>query len=279
MLDFAYIVRDAVIPYISKDAKHVLEHLASRQGDNNCSWPSTQTLADCTNISLKGVQRAINCLIANRLIIRESGKQAGRTNRYKVTLPSGYVEAWLIQHKRTRKVRQGDLPHVGQGVLPGGSKPTSGVGQCDSRKETQSSEKTLTANQQTVSKSVGRPASIHTHTPTKGDVCAYETPVPTKDEPIVRLPGGKYSVHKDYAAHVCRETGSSSDESFAFWSYNQLRGWPKLAAMSLVDIAKAWTKNWQKKHPEEYAHERDLRLEAKRRREEEALRAAVAAEQ
>jgi len=291
MLDFAYIVRDSVIPYITKDAKHILEHLASREGDNCGSWPSTQTLASCTNISLKGVQRAINCLLENHLITRESGKQAGRVNHYKVTLPSSYVEAWVSLHKKTRRVRQGDLPavsrpdlpSVGRPVLPGKSNPSLGVGHGGLQIQTLSCEHKTTHTKQEVSSSVSScclPAAGDCQTqPQSGRMTIANEPGTTKGAKIVKMGPGKFSVDKVYAARICWESGSPNQEAYNFWRYNQARGWPLLATMTIEDIAKEWTSRWQRKHPDAYAHEQELRLEAKLRREERALRAAVAAGQ
>ena len=102
MRDIAYIVRDMVIPEITKDAKHILLHLASREGDNETSWPSQRTLSECTNISIKGVQRALNCLLAHNLITRESGKLKGKANCYRVTIPATYIQEYYLKRDEKR---------------------------------------------------------------------------------------------------------------------------------------------------------------------------------
>ena len=149
MQELAYIVRDAHLPDITKDAKHILWHLASREGENEASWPSTRTMSLCTNISQKGVLRAIQCLKEHNLIEVESGKDAGRPNRYRVTLPEAVVSSWYEQNGKRRKVGQrvppkvgqGVRPTVGQDVRPGGTNAAPGLDTVTHRKETNMSNK------------------------------------------------------------------------------------------------------------------------------------------
>lgn len=118
MRDLIFIVRDMVIPEITKDAKHILFHLASREGENAESWASQRTLALTTNISVKGVQRAINCLLEHNLITRESGKLQGKTNRYRVTIPAAYIQEYYANRKPSRKRAQKVSHHDLQGKPP-----------------------------------------------------------------------------------------------------------------------------------------------------------------
>ena len=103
----------------------------------------------------------------------------------------------------------------------------------------------------------------------------------TKSTPcacIKRLPSGRFSVDRIYASKTCWDVGASNEQAYKFWRYNQTRGWPLLATMELVDIARRWRDRWQREHPDEYDHEQDIRRKARERREREALEAAYAAQ-
>lgn len=259
MSNLAYIVRDAAIPYITKDAKHILDHLASREGGNDGAWPSTATLSRCTNISLKGVQRAINCLIANALVVRTSGKAAGRVNHYRITLPQHYVDEWYAQHPKARREGHADPPRVGRGDEAGRPNAPAGVGQRDPRSESQLEEgKTNRQGNVDVGKSVS--------------TCAQPPP------DVVSLPHGKFVVAKMLAVKVCYEIGCTAEEAYKFWRYNQVRGWPLLATMELVEVARRWRDAWSKEQPDAYRTECERRREEKRRREEAELRRRIEAE-
>ena len=257
MQDFAYIVRDSVIPYITSNAKHVLDHLASREGENGEAWPSTKTISDCTNISMKGVQRAINQLLENHLITRTSGKLLGRSNRYKVTLPLELVQIYADQHPQKRirvkdyapqEVGRADLPTVGHGDARGRTIGADGVGRPDLRSKSILCENKTTDTQKDVCKSV----SLST---------APQQPT------IQKLPRGRFSVDRTFAARTCYDVGASNEEAYKFWRYNQTRGWPLLATMELIDVARRWRDTWRREHPDEYEHEQDVRRAAKERRE------------
>ena len=292
MQDLAYIVRDSVIPYINANAKHVLDHLASREGENGEAWPSAQTIADCTCISVKGVQRAINCLLENRLITRTSGKLTGRSNHYKVTLPLELIQIYAEKHPNKRikvgqiarsEVGQSDLPPVGHRDPGGRTSAGSGVGHPDLRSKTLMSENKTTQTQKDVSSSVSlcHPPIATNRTPPKSGGVDCGNGAVTKapqGELITRLPNGRFKVDRIHAAYTCWQVGVSNEEAYKFWRYNQTRGWPLLATMALIDIARRWRDKWQHEHPDEFNHEYNLRLEAKRRREKEALEAAYAAQ-
>lgn len=288
MSNLAYIVRDSHIPYITKDAKHILDHLASREGENDESWPSTRTLSECTNISLKGVQRAINCLIANELIVRTSGKQSGSANHYKVTLPQFYADAWRKDAKKGKRVRQHDLPTVGHAVPPRRPSDAAGVGQGDAQREKVTCEEKSTQTQNKVSESVRSssqsPVAKRLTLPSKGNRAAVGNEVIERDEkgaPVIcRLAEGRYTVDRTYGAYTCWRTGCSNEEAHKFWRYNQSRGWPLLASgMSLLDIALRWRDTWSAMDPEGYRYERERRQSAERRKQEQRLMAAAAADQ
>ena len=292
MQDLAYIVRDSVIPYINANAKHVLDHLASREGENGEAWPSAQTIADCTCISVKGVQRAINCLLENRLITRTSGKLTGRSNHYKVTLPLELIQIYAEKHPNKRikpsqfarsEVGHSDLPPVGHRDPGGRTSAGSGVGHPDLRSKTLLSENKTTQTQKDVSSSVSLchpPIATNRTPPKSGGVDCGNGAVTNKPqgELITRLPNGRFKVDRIHAAYTCWQVGVSNEEAYKFWRYNQVRGWPLLATMDLIDIARRWRDTWQREHPAEFEHEYNLRLEAKRRREKEALEAAYAAQ-
>ena len=285
MRDFAYVVRDSVIPYITSNAKHVLDHLASREGENGEAWPSAQTISSCTNISVKGVQRAIKSLLEHNLIVCTSGKLLGRSNRYKVTLPPELVRAYADKHPNKRvkvsqfarpEVGQGDLPPVGRGDARGGSGAAAGVGHPDLRSKTILREEKQTNTQKDVSLSVSlcHPSVATNHTPpASGRVDCGNGTVTTMQQPIVCLANGRYKVDRIHAARTCWEIGVSNEEAYKFWRYNQVRGWPLLATMELVDIARRWRDTWQREHPVEFEREYNLRLEARRRRERQAAEA------
>lgn len=288
MHDLAYIVRDSSIPYISKDAKHILDHLASREGGKEESWPSTQTLASCTNISLKGVQRAINCLIENGLVTRVSGKLTGTVNHYKVTLPAHYIDEWCARNRKSaRRVGRADLPPVGHAVLPGRPSEAAGVGHGGLRIEKPLCEGKETETQDKVSQSVCLSQSpiAQRHTPPpKGGRGTFGNEVIERDEKgvavVERLANGKFRVDRTYGAFTCWRTGCSNGEAHKFWRYNQARGWPLLAdGMSLLDIALRWRDAWMASDPEGYRQERELRAAAGLRKEEERLRAEIEAEE
>ena len=95
---------------------------------------------------------------------------------------------------------------------------------------------------------------------------------------ITRLPSGRFSVDRIYAAKTCWEVGVSNEEAYKFWRYNQTRGWPLLATMQLVDVARRWRDKWMREDPGGYEHEQEIRREARRARERRALEAACAAQ-
>ena len=290
MQDFAYIVRDSVIPYISSNDKHVLDHLASREGENGEAWPSAQTIADCTNISLRGVQRAIKSLLDHRLIVCVSGKLTGRSNRYKVTLPAALIQAYADEHPKKRikvtdfatsEVCHADAPTVGQGDARGATSAASGVRHPDGRSKTILLENKTTNTQKDVSQSVSlcHPPIVTTHTPPQSGRVCLDNGAVTKSTPhacITRLANGRFSVDRTYAAKTCWDVGASNEQAYKFWRYNQTRGWPLLATMQLIDVARRWRDRWQREHPDEYQHEQDLRQEARERRERESLAAYAA---
>ena len=301
MQDFAYIVRDSVIPYISSNAKHVLDHLASREGENGVAWPSAQTIADCTNISLRGVQRAIRSLLDHRLIVCVSGKLTGKSNRYKVTLPAALIQTYAdnypqkhirvkdfatseVCHADAPPIRHADTPTVGQGDARGATGDAAGVRHPDGRSKTLLIENKTTNIQKDVSQSVSlcHPPIVTTHTPPKSGRVCLDNGAVTKSTPpdgcVRRLPSGRFSVDRTYAAKTCWEVGASNEQAYKFWRYNQTRGWPLLATMELVDVARRWRDRWQREHPDAYQHEQDIRREAKERRERRALEAAYAAQ-
>lgn len=260
MQDLAYIVRDAYLPEITKDAKHILWHLASREGDNEVSWPSTRTMSLCTNISQKGVLRAIQCLRAHNLIEVESGKDSGRPNRYRVTLPEAVISSWYQQNGKRRKVGQGVRPMVGQGVAPsvgqdvrpGGSNAARGLDTMTHRKETIESNKN---SQEKICQSVSMSQAANEQTD------AYGTWA--KNMQLV----GKRPIAKKEAIWVAYNLGLPPDECEAFWRYNQPKGWPLLETMSLLDIAKTWRDRLKQKCPSALADERARRESEKFMRE------------
>ena len=227
MRDIAYIVRDMVIPEITKDAKHILLHLASREGDNETSWPSQRTLSECTNISIKGVQRALNCLLAHNLITRESGKLKGKANCYRVTIPATYIQEYYLKRDEKRGTgnrQQGRSKRkVGHSDLQGRPNETQGCVTVTYIKENNKEENK--------SKSVSNPTNRHT-------------------------------IAKNEAAKICYSLGASKEEAFKFWRYNEAKGWPLLDTMTLLDIAKRWIDEWQRREPESYAYEVNRRREA-----------------
>ena len=291
MRDFAYIVRDSVIPYISSNAKHVLDHLASREGENGEAWPSAKTISDCTNISVKGVQRAIKSLLENHLIVCTSGKLLGKSNRYRVTLPPELVQIYAQKHPGKRikvsqfaraEVGQSDLPAVGRRDARGRSGGTSEVGQPDLQSKTILREEKQTKINKDVSPSVRscHPSAATTTTPPPSGrvVCGNGTVTTEPHRTVIeRLPNGRFKVDRIHAARTCWEVGVSNEQAYKFWRYNQVRGWPLLATMELVDIARRWRDTWQRENPEEFEREYNARLEAKRRAERERLEAAAAA--
>ena len=270
MQELAYIVRDAHLPDITKDAKHILWHLASREGENEASWPSTRTMSLCTNISQKGVLRAIQCLKEHNLIEVESGKDAGRPNRYRVTLPEAVVSSWYEQNGKRRKVGQrvppkvgqGVRPTVGQDVRPGGTNAAPGSDTVTHRKETNMSNKN---NQQKICSSVSPSAA-----PTNG-TDAHATWAKNLEQV------GRREIGKAEAKWVCWNLGMPKDEGEKFWRFNQTRHWPLLESMSLLDLAKAWRDKLLKECPsaiaDEYARRRYEKEQAELR-ELERRRAA-----
>lgn len=265
MHDLAYIVRDAHIPSITKDAKHILWHLASREGDNEVSWPSTRTMSLATNISQKGVQRAINCLIANGLIAVESGKQLGRPNHYRVTLPPAYIDEWYENNGKRRKVSQRVRPKVGQdgraevGQTGGGGQTIAAspsVTVSDIKETNKSNKNSQEKISQSVSTSAG--ASEPTHA----------------NATLAMNKGGnpKRSIDKKVAMKICYDLGMPMYECESFWLYNQTRGWPLLDTMSLEDNAKAWRNTLNRQCPSAIGDELKRRREAAKQAEERELR-------
>ena len=260
MQELAYIVRDAHLPDITKDAKHILWHLASREGENEASWPSTRTMSLCTNISQKGVLRAIQCLKKHNLIEVESGKDAGRPNRYRVTLPEAVVSSWYEQNGKRRKVGQrvppkvgqGVRPTVGQDVRPGGTNAAPGSDTVTHRKETNMSNKN---NQQKICSSVSTSQAAPQQTDAHGTWA--------KNMELV----GKRPIAKDEAVWVAYNLGMPPDECEAFWRYNQPKGWPLLETMSLLDIAKTWRDQLKRRCPSAISDERARRESEKFMRE------------
>lgn len=260
MHDLAYIVRDAHIPSITKDAKHILWHLASREGDNEVSWPSTRTMSLATNISQKGVQRALSCLAAHGLIAVESGKQLGRPNHYRVTLPPAYIDEWYEKNGKRRKVSQRVRPKVSQDDQAEVGQ-TSGGGQSNDApssvmvshiKETNMSNKN---NQEKISQSVSMSAAPSEPTD------AHRTWAKNM------LIAGMRPIAKEEAYWVAYQLGMPPDECEKFWRYNQPKGWPLLETMSLLDIAKTWRDRLKQKCPSALADERARRESEKFMRE------------
>lgn len=249
MQELGYIARDAYIPEITKDAKHVLFHLASREGDHDASWASHRTMSMCTNISVRGVQRAIECLIEHGLVAVESGKTAGRANRYRVTLPQRIVDEWYRQNGKRRKVSHRDVPSLRQPDAPGFGQPDGAGAPKDAQ-----GYATVTYRKETLGRKQSQSESVGPAAPTDSQTAAQAV--------IQKLDTGKFSVDKDHAHRIAYDLGLSKGECEAFWRYNQTRGWPLLAVMTLEDIAKAWLDKWLKAEPSGYANERDRRRQA-----------------
>lgn len=238
MRDIAYIVRDMVIPEITKDAKHILLHLASREGDNETSWPSQRTLSECTNISIKGVQRALNCLLAHNLITRESGKLKGKANCYRVTIPATYIQEYYLKRDQGSGIRDQKKRDEGWGMRDERRGKRKKVGHSDLQ---------------------GRPNE------TQGCVTVTYIKENNKEEnksKSVSNPTNRHTIAKNEAAKICYSLGASKEEAFKFWRYNEAKGWPLLDTMPLPDIAKRWIDEWQRREPESYAYEVNRRREA-----------------
>ena len=255
MRDIAYIVRDMVIPEITKDAKHILLHLASREGDNETSWPSQRTLAQCTNISIKGVQRALNCLLAHNLITRDSGKLKGKANCYRVTIPAVYIQEYYMKRDQGSGVRDQKKRDEGWGMRDERRGKRKKVGHSDLR---------------------GRPNE------TQGCVTMTYIKENNKEEnksKLVSLRTNRQTIAKNDAVKVCYSLGASAEESYKFWRFNESKGWPLLATMTLQDIAKTWIDEWRRKEPQAYAYEVERRREAAREAEFRRLAAEMRREE
>lgn len=261
MQDLAYIVRDAHIPFITKDAKHILWHLASREGDNEVSWPSTRTMSLATNISQKGVQRALNCLVAHGLIVVESGKQFGRPNHYRVTLPPEYIDEWYEKHKSYQQHGRRARPKVGQrdraevGQTDGGGQ-TSAAPSSDTVTDIKETNKSNKNNQEKVSQLVSMSPAPPELTHANATLAMNKGGSP------------KRSVDKDLAKAVAYSLGMPQWECEEFWVYNQARGWPLLETMSLEDNAKAWRASLNRRCPSAVGDELKRRREEARQAEE-----------
>lgn len=252
MHDLAYIVRDAHIPSITKDAKHILWHLASREGGNDASWPSTRTMSLATNISQKGVQRALNCLIEHGLIAVESGKQLGRPNRYRVTLPPGYIDEWYEKNGKRRKVGQRVPPEVGRNVPPG-------VGQNGGGGGTNAAPTSVTVSHIIETKRSNKNPQQKMSESVSPSEAAYGPTDAHADGAMIATRNGKRSIPQKQAVDVCYELMMPKAEGEKFWRFNQTRGWPLLSTMTLEDIAKAWRDKLLKDCPSACSDERERR--------------------
>lgn len=216
------------------------------------SWPSTRTMSLATNISQKGVQRALNCLVAHGLIAVESGKQFGRPNHYRVTLPPEYIDEWYEKHKSYQQLGRRVRPKVGQHEQAGRTNGAAGLDTVTHIKETSMNNKN---SQEKVSSSVSstEPCSQLTN----ADATLAMNQAKSK----------RRSVPKQEAINVCYELGMSPDEGAKFWRYNQPKGWPLLETMTLLDIAKTWRDRLLKECSSAIADERKRRETEKFERE------------
>lgn len=95
---------------------------------------------------------------------------------------------------------------------------------------------------------------------------------------LVGLRTNRQTIAKNDAVKVCYSLGASAEESYKFWRFNESKGWPLLATMTLQDIAKTWIDEWKRKEPQAYAYEVERRREAAREAEFRRLAAKIRAE-